>query len=710
MRLKVLLPLVLAALTTITVVVPTVALWSSGADISRVGALVSLSVAVALASFAAAWSILYLLVQRPLTALAREALILAQAPQERGLHVPSLHALDRMPAGVAELQKRLVAARADTRAEVEGATRRVDEQRSRLEAILLDLTEGVIVCNLDHRILLYNQAAARILDLRETLGLGRPLFGLLTSEPILHILEQMLPAADAPAMSPAATRGAVPGHESRRFVCATHDLDTLLEARMSLVVEANAAPSGYVLTFADVSARIESLATRDHILREVMVEWRRPLANLTAASEMLEDADALSTTERGAFQDIVGKEVSALNARFRDLSRAYEQLAAGPWPMADIHSLDLFRALRKHLAAGDATEITLVGVPTWLHADSHSLMLALAALIRRARSVSGRSHFDVEAIRRSNRVYIEISWEGGGESGEDVAPLTAAKLDSWLDEPLPGTIANRTIRQIVERHGSELWSESLADGRTVIRIPLRAPIHPPTDALIRARLAPRPEFYDFDLFEATHAELSATPLQRMSYVVFDCETTGLRPSQGDELVSVGAIRVVNGRILTGETFERLINPGRPIPDASRRIHGISDDMVRDKPPVEIVLPQLKTFVGDAVLVAYNAAFDMKFLELKEAATGVRFENAVLDALLLAIYLFPDAPDHSLSSMARELGIDIAGRHTALGDAMMTAAVWVRLLDLLVARGVGTFGDAVRTSSRMMLERKLLVQF
>jgi DNA polymerase-3 subunit epsilon len=700
MRLKVLLPLVLAALTAIAAIVPIVALWSSGVEMPRVGALVSLAAAVALVAFAAAWGILYLLVQKPLTALARDALVLAQAPQERGLHVPALHALDRMPLGVAELQKRLVAARADTRAEVEAATRRVDEQRNRLEAILLDLTEGVIVCNLDHRILLYNQAAARILNLRETLGLGRPLFGLLTSEPIIHILEQMLPPTDAPSTPSVASRDKLTGHDSRRFVCATHDLGTLLEARMSLVLEAHGTASGYVLTFADVSARIESLALRDHILREVMVEWRRPLANLTAASEMLEDADALSTAERGAFLDIVSKEVAALNARFRELARAYEQLAAGPWPMADIHSLDLFRAVRKHLAT--ETEITLVGVPTWLHADSHSLMLALAALIQRARTASGKRHFDIEAIRRANRVYVEISCEG--------APLPAAELDRWLEEPLLGTIANRTVREILDRHGSELWSESLADGRTVIRIPLLPPSHLPTDTLVRARLAPRPEFYDFDLFEAAHAELSATPLQRMSYVVFDCETTGLKPSMGDELVSVGAIRVVNGRILTGETFERLINPGRPIPDASRRIHGISDDMVRDKPPVEIVLPQLKTFVGDSVLVAYNAAFDMKFLELKETATGVRFDNAVLDALLLAIYLFPDSPDHSLSGMSRQLGIDITGRHTALGDAMMTAAIWVRLLDLLTARGVATFGDAVRISSRMMQERKLLAQF
>ena len=107
-----------------------------------------------------------------------------------------------------------------------------------------------------------------------------------------------------------------------------------------------------------------------------------------------------------------------------------------------------------------------------------------------------------------------------------------------------------------------------------------------------------------------------------------------------------------------------------------RIHGITEDMARDKPPARIVLPQFKNFVGDGVLVAWNAAFDMRFLELKQDEAGVRFDNPVLDALLLSIYVSDDPINHSLMATAERLGVVVTGRHTALGDAMATAAIWV----------------------------------
>jgi DNA polymerase-3 subunit epsilon len=649
-----------------------------------------------LSSLVGAWAFLHLRLVKPTETLGFEAKTLARTLHDRPLEVPAAGLIEPLPAAVNALAERLRAARAETGAVVAEATRRAEEQKSRLEAILLDLSEGVIVCNLEHRILLYNQSAARILDMAAALGLGRSLFGLITSEPVLHVLEQLIEAQRAPSR----TEEAAGEHSIRRFVCATIDLATLLEARLSLIREAQGEVSGYVLTLTDVGTQVENVASRDVILREVMVDWRRPLANLTAASETLAVEPDLAGAERKAFEDIIAKEIASLNERFVAMSARYEQLTAGPWPMSDVHSLDLFRAVAKHVADREQIELTLIGVPAWLHADSHSLMLALEHLIGRLAAQTGLKRFEIQAIPGDRYTYIDIVWDG--------QPLPSATLEGWLDEPLAGTIASRTVRIIVEQHGSEVWSRPLSDGRASMRVPLKPALRPMRVQV--ARSAPRPEFYDFDLFGVSDTKLADTPLRQIRFVVFDTETTGLKPSEGDKLLSIGAVRVVNGRILTGETFERLINPGRGIPSASIAIHGISEEMVRDKPPARIVLPQFRAFCRDCVLVAYNAAFDMRFLELAEEETGVRFDLPVLDALLLSIYLHKDAADHSLSGMAAMLGIEIAGRHTALGDAMMTAAVWVRILELLQEQGIRTFGEAVKISSRMMEERRAILNF
>ena len=212
-----------------------------------------------------------------------------------------------------------------------------------------------------------------------------------------------------------------------------------------------------------------------------------------------------------------------------------------------------------------------------------------------------------------------------------------------------GTVGNRTVRQIVERHGSELWSQALPEGRTCLR--LRS--GPPNGQPLRSGRSGLRQGRNFTISICSKSRARRLEKHRCvnstsSYST--PETTGLRPNEGDELLSIGAVRVVNGRILTGETFERLINPGRGIPPCATRVHGITAEMVRDKPPAEVVLPQFKSFVGNSVLVAYNAAFDMKFLEQKAGQAGVKFDNPVLDALLLSVYLQPDVSDFSLVAM------------------------------------------------------------
>ena len=228
----------------------------------------------------------------------------------------------------------------------------------------------------------------------------------------------------------------------------------------------------------------------------------------------------------------------------------------------------------------------------------------------------------------------------------------------------------------------------------------------------RKNLPARPEFYDFGLLnQPMHLEeLGGRSLQSLSYVVFDTETTGLRPSAGDEMVSIAGVRIVEGEILIGDAFTRLINPGYPIPARSIRFHGITDDMVRDEAPASQVLTSFREFVGDAVLVAHNAAFDMKFLKLKEPATGLSFDNLVLDSLLLSVFLDHDSHNHSLDAIAERLGIEVEGRHTALGDSLVTAGVFLRMLGMLEARGITTLRQASDASNRIAHVRKMQEQF
>ncbi len=239
-----------------------------------------------------------------------------------------------------------------------------------------------------------------------------------------------------------------------------------------------------------------------------------------------------------------------------------------------------------------------------------------------------------------------------------------------------------------------------------------------TDRVILARLhdrrglPARPEFRGGRGFEQPfHGdELDGRKLAALRYVVFDTETTGLRPSEGDEIISIAAVRCRDGAVEEADAFSRLVNPGRPIPRASIRFHGIADDMVAGEAPIGEVLPAFRAYVGDAVLVAHNADFDMTFLRLKEAGTGIEFANVVLDTLLISVFLDPLSRNHSLDAIAERLGVAVEGRHTALGDSIATARVFCKMLPRLEARGIATLGQVLQASARIRRRRGLDLKY
>jgi DNA polymerase III subunit epsilon len=254
-----------------------------------------------------------------------------------------------------------------------------------------------------------------------------------------------------------------------------------------------------------------------------------------------------------------------------------------------------------------------------------------------------------------------------------------------------------SVRDVVERHGANFWFErERTNYQAFFRFSLPLAAVPESlEESPSASLSSRPEYYDFDFFGAVQStqSLDDQALSEITFTVFDTETTGLNPSQGDEIIQIGAARIVHGKLRDSEVFDQLVDPGRTIPAATIPIHGITQDMVQGQPRIAQVLPAFHAFALDTVLVAHNAAFDMKFLQLQEAKSGVAFRQPVLDTLLLSAVVHPNQPSHRLEAIAERFGIAVQGRHTALGDALVTAQIWLQLIPLLQAMGIQTLGEA-----------------
>jgi DNA polymerase-3 subunit epsilon len=585
---------------------------------------------------------------------------------------------DLAPAARA-VAERLAATQTALALAVERETTRLATEKARLEALLADVPEGVLLCSAEHTIVFYNGQAAALVGGGMPPGLDRPVFRWLREGPIRHAYERLL-----------ATRG---DDAASDLLCATTGGGRVLSARMRLLRlpdDAGGLP-GYVLTLRDITTELATHARRERLLEEIFDRIRRPAANLQTVIGALGGAGG-GGGEGGqtpALDAALAGEARALAAAVTELGRRYDESRAEWWPMSEIRARDL--------ADGIAARLDVLGVPAAVAAEALMLrcdafqIVALVARLAERLAASGRGEALAVAIRADPpSAAVEIGWSG--------AALPVATLEAWLAEPLEVGLADVTGRTVLSAHGTELWPEAEAAGRARLLLPVRAarpavgPPHP----------APRIAAYDFDLLARARVEaLSARRLAELTYVVFDTETTGLLPSQGDEIVQIAAVRLVNGRIVAGERFESLVNPGRPIPAAATAVHGITEAMVAGAPPIETVGRRFHAFAEGAVLVAHNAPFDLEFLRRHEAGIGRRFDHPVLDTVLLSAVLYGGHETHSLDALAERLGIAIrpAARHTAMGDTLATAEAFLRMLPMLEARGLSTFGVLVAELKR-----------
>src|SRR5215470_17424228 len=164
-------------------------------------------------------------------------------------------------------------------------------------------------------------------------------------------------------------------------------------------------------------------------------------------------------------------------------------------------------------------------------------------------------------------------------------------------------------------------------------------------------------------------------------IVLDTETTGLDAANGDRLIEIGCVEIVN-RIPTGREFHRYLNPERDIHPDAVAVHGLTTEFLRDKPLFKDIAEDFLAFVADAPLVAHNASFDLGFLnaELSRTSRPTLAGNRIVDTLSLARRRHPAGPN-TLDALCKRYGIDLSARtkHGALLDAMLLASVYVELL-------------------------------
>lgn len=573
-----------------------------------------------------------------------------------------------------EIKDKIDKARGDLRAE-----------RNRLAALMSKLPTGVLVCNTNGQVLLYNPQAQKLLQQPgKRIGLGRSIFGILDRDSIIHGLDLLHQAFRQGQKSP-----------TTKFIVTIQDQLCLQINMAPIFSEDNHEPdiTGFFLAIEDITDQMEAEMQRDQIFQNLAENIRHGTSQLRqGVSAILADP---SQEQLQFYSETIGAAFLAMERQLSQAKSDYACQRSAANYAENVLGDDLIEIIGRHLhrQTGIVTE-QQVEPDIWLQIDSYAIVQGFTQI-----SVTLQNNPAIDTIllnlsrRNEHRATLEILWQGGQVSRDE--------MDAWRNGPLIRDTHNRLISfaELIQKIEGNI--ELLSTGEENCRgVNLTLPLSEPGIHFNEKSTAEdRPIYYEFNLFsQPCLIEQCKQPLNQLTFVVFDTETTGLNPGQGDEIVQIGAVRIVNGRILYDETMDQLVNPCRSVPQESIRIHGIDPELLADQPNIAEILPEFHHFAEGSVLVAHNAAFDMKFLKMKEAETGIIFQQPVLDTLLLSSIIHPYLEGHGLEQIARRLDIAVVGRHTALGDALVTAEILVKLIPLLQAKGIFTLTDAIEHSA------------
>ncbi|WP_319409887.1 exonuclease domain-containing protein [uncultured Desulfosarcina sp.] len=591
---------------------------------------------------------------------------------------------------------------------VESAKAKTEAEKNILATIMAELTQGVLICDTVGRILLYNRQAQRVLNKvqhpgiaakdGETheevpdgfVGLHRSIYSLIDRNVIQYALKDIQGKLDQKKEN-----------VSSHFAVVTQNRRQLRVETLPILDE-DRRFAGFVLIFSDITLQLEHAGRLNQHLKTMAKKLRSSIAAIRSTVDLMIQFPDMAVGQKNDFLGNISAETQSLSRLLRTELTETISFANSRWPLSPILATDFISTLKSGTVAIADIDVDVAECDPrcMIRVDNYALVSAISFVLDCLKKELNSDCSRIRLTAPGNLVQIDLIWKG--------EPVKIEALRQWSDLPLTGMQKGYplTLKEVFEHHHAEIWphTDKKNGDETCLRIFIPMVQSEGVSENIRhVTLLPkgRPEFYDFDLFNqpGQTPEMGKRLLGELTYTVFDTETTGLDPRGGDEIISIGAIRLVNGRLLHTETINQLVDPCRPVPAESIKYHGIDDGMLKGKPSIEKVLPFFHRFAQNTVLVAHNAAFDMRMLQMKEKATGIRFVNPVIDTMHLSAILHPAHNDHTLDTIAKRLGVTLVKRHDALGDAIATGEVFLKMIPLLNEKGIYTLQDALTASQR-----------
>ena len=596
---------------------------------------------------------------------------------------------------------------------VESAKAKTEAEKNMLATIMAELSQGVLICDTVGRILLYNRQAQRVLNKVQQpdvvdkpedrddwvpdgfVGLHRSVYSLIDRNLVQYALKDIQRKLDQKK-----------NNVSSHFVVVTQKRRQLRVETLPIIDE-DKRFAGFVLIFSDITQQLEHAGRLNQHLKAVAKTLRSSIAAIRSTVDLMIQFPDMSVDQNKNFLAIIAAETQSLSRLLKTELSETISYAKSRWPLSPILITDFIATLKNEAMATTDLEVEVAQCDSrcMIRVDCYSLILAIGFVLDCLKNELNTLCSRIRLTAPGNLVQMDLICRG--------EPVKIETLRRWSDQPLIGSqkAYPLTLKEVLEHHHAEIWphTPNQNDQETCLRlfIPM-VQSDGESENSRQVTLLPkgRPEFYDFDLFKQAgqNSEIANRMLGELNYTVFDTETTGLDPRGGDEIISIGAIRVVNGRLLHTETINQLVDPCRPVPAESIKYHGLDDGMLKGMPTIEKVLPFFHRFTQNTVLVAHNAAFDMRMLQMKEQATGIRFINPVLDTMHLSAVIHPASHDHTLDTIAQRLGVTLFKRHDALGDAIATGEVFLKMIPLLNEKRIYTLKDALIASQRTYYAR------